>query len=118
MDYIIRKMKSCELSKYNNICDMKDQSRRTEFWKDQIEKGNRITYVCIQNDNFLGEGSLMKRVKDSDYTIEGKRIYLSRMVVKEGNRNLGIVAKYCKNYFIMQLKKAIVRCQWVLIWII
>jgi len=118
MDYIIRKMKSCELSKYNNICDMKDQSRRTEFWKDQIEKGNRITYVCIQNDNFLGEGSLMKRVKDSDYTIEGKRFIFPIWWLKKEIETWELVAKYCKNYFIMQLKKAIVRCQWVLIWII
>ncbi|EIF13565.1 GNAT family N-acetyltransferase [Bacillus velezensis] len=42
------------------------------------------------NDEFIGEGSLVFQNNDPDYTIPDKRIYLSRMIVKEGYRNCGI----------------------------
>ncbi|WP_312890818.1 GNAT family N-acetyltransferase [Paenibacillus endophyticus] len=38
----------------------------------------------------MGEGSLVFKSNDPDYTILDKRIYLSRMIVKEEHRNLGI----------------------------
>nr|WP_319005528.1 GNAT family N-acetyltransferase [Metabacillus litoralis] len=38
----------------------------------------------------MGEGSLVFQNNDPDYTIPDKRIYLSRMIVKEEYRNRGI----------------------------
>ncbi|WP_331466705.1 GNAT family N-acetyltransferase [Macrococcoides goetzii] len=43
-----------------------------------------------ENDEFIGEGSLVFTHQDSDYTIPNQRVYLSRMIVKEEHRNRGI----------------------------
>ena len=57
---------------------------------DELVSGNRITFIYSVNDEFIGEGSLVFQNDDPDYTIPDKRIYLSRMIVKEGYRNCGI----------------------------
>lgn len=60
-----------------------------EFFE-ELASGNRITFIYLENDEFIGEGSLVFQNKDPDYTIPDKRIYLSRMIVKEEYRNRGI----------------------------
>ncbi|MCG0587357.1 GNAT family N-acetyltransferase [Bacillus velezensis] len=57
---------------------------------DELVSGNRITFIYSVNDEFIGEGLLVFQNNDPDYTIPDKRIYLSRMIVKEGYRNRGI----------------------------
>lgn len=56
----------------------------------ELVNGNRITFIYTENDEFLGEGSLVFENNDTDYTIPNKRIYLSRMLVKEQEQNRGI----------------------------
>lgn len=45
---------------------------------DEIVNENRITFIYIENNEFLGEGSLVFYKNDPDYTIPDKRIYLSQ----------------------------------------
>lgn len=63
---------------------------RTKKWYDELVNGNRITFVYTENDEFIGEGSLVFRNDDPDYTIPDKRIYLSRLIVKFEYRNRGV----------------------------
>lgn len=69
---------------------MANNPHRTKKWYDELVSGNRITFVYTENDEFIGEGSLVIMNDDPDYTIPNKRIYLSRMIVKFEYRNRGI----------------------------
>ena len=55
--------------------------------------GNRLTYVYLENGEYIGEVSLVFDMNDSDYTILNKRVYLSRLIVKEDFRQKGIGTK-------------------------
>lgn len=73
----------------NNIWDMKKQAQ-TQKWLAEITIGTRVAYAYMVNGEFLGECSLVLKNDDPQYTIEGKRAYLSRLIVKQSNRNMGI----------------------------
>jgi ribosomal protein S18 acetylase RimI-like enzyme len=79
-----------DYEKCNNIWDMKRHPDKAKLWYDQLVSSNRITFVYVENGEFIGEGSLQSDRGDPDYTIPGKRIYLSRMIVKKEFRNRGI----------------------------
>jgi len=89
-DYKIIKLEPKDYYKCSNIWDMAKDPVRTKRWFDELVSGNRITFVYTENDEFFGEGSLVFQNNDPDYTIPGKRIYLSRLIVKAGHRNRGI----------------------------
>ncbi|EFM12861.1 GCN5-related N-acetyltransferase [Paenibacillus curdlanolyticus YK9] len=89
--YHIKKLNLEEYYKCNNIWDMGKQPKMVKMFYDELVTGNRITFICLgDNEEFIGEGSLVFRNDDPDYTIPDKRIYLSRMIVKEEYRNRGI----------------------------
>ncbi|WOV85664.1 GNAT family N-acetyltransferase [Sporosarcina jeotgali] len=88
--YKIEKLKLKDYDKCNNIWDMNEKPKMAKMFYDELASGNRITFIYIENNNFIAEGSLVFKNSDSDYTIPDKRIYLSRMIVKEEYRNHGI----------------------------
>ena len=63
---------------------------RTEEWYKQIVEGNREVYVFIIGGEYIGEIAFFNKLEDPDYYIPGKRIYISRMIVKNEFRNMGI----------------------------
>ena len=71
---------------------------------EELLSGNRVTFVYVEDGEYVGEGSLVFDEGDPDYTIAGQRIYLSRMIVKWECRNHGIggeildyLVEYAKN---------------------
>ena len=90
--------------KCNNIWDMYNRKELTNKFYNELKDGNRITFVYVSNDEYLGEVSLVFNMNDSDYTIDGKRIYLSRFLVKKEMRNKGI-GKQLLNYVFDYAKK-------------
>lgn len=90
--------------KCNNIWNMARDQNRTKKWYDEIVSGNRITFVYVQNGEFIGEGSLVLKNDDPDYTIPGNRIYLSRMIVKNEYQNHGIGSSLI-DYLMEQARK-------------
>jgi diamine N-acetyltransferase len=86
----IIKLDPKDYDRCSHIWDMKKSSKMAKAFYDEIVSGNRITFIYVENDEFIGEGSLVIRNDDPDYTIPDKRIYLSRMIVKEEYRNRGI----------------------------
>lgn len=76
--------------KCGNIWDMAAHQDLAKKWYDQLASGNRIIYVYAGDGEYVGEVSLVIDSGDPDYTLEGRRIYLSRMIVKPGRRNNGI----------------------------
>jgi ribosomal protein S18 acetylase RimI-like enzyme len=89
-DYKIIKLEPKDYYKCSNIWDMERDRDRTKRWYDEIVVGNRITFVYTRKGEFIGEGSMVLKNNDPDYTIPDKRIYLSRMIVKSEYRNHGI----------------------------
>ncbi|MFT8310821.1 MAG: GNAT family N-acetyltransferase [Sporolactobacillus sp.] len=72
------------------IWDMKKQKRLAEKFYKELVTGNRRTFVSIKDSAYIGEISLVFDMNDADYTIRDRRVYLSRLIVKEAFRNQGI----------------------------
>lgn len=85
----IEPLKLEDYNKCSNIWNMKAQPL-AEKWREEIAEGNRLVFVYTINDEFIGEGALVLDTGDPDYTIQGRRVYVSRMIVKKEYRNLGI----------------------------
>lgn len=96
MDNII-KLKVEDFYKCNNIWDMSKQKELANKFHKELKSGNRMTYVYLEKDKYIGEVSLVFDMNDSDYTIPNKRIYLSRLIVKEEYRQKGIGTKLIKH---------------------
>lgn len=88
-DYIIEKLALADYYKCSNIWDM-NAFPQTEFFRQEIETGNRVVYVYKQNGEFIGEIAYVFDMRDDDYTIANQRIYLSRLIVKKERRGNGI----------------------------
>lgn len=73
-----------------NIWDLEGQPELAATLTSELAAGDRITLVYVRDGAYLGEGSLVLRHDDPDYTIPGRRVYVSRMVVKREFRNQGI----------------------------
>ncbi|RLL48421.1 GNAT family N-acetyltransferase [Oceanobacillus piezotolerans] len=88
--YKIMKLNLEDYNKCSNIWDMDKKPEMAKMFYDELVSGNRITFIYLKNNEFIGEGSLVFKNNDPDYTIPNKRIYLSRMIVKDEYRNRGI----------------------------
>ena len=93
MDTKIIKLTLENYSKCSNIWDMEKDSERASRFYDDMLSGNRIIFVYVKNGEYIGEGALVFQNGDPDYTIERKRVYLSRLIVKPEYRNLDIGGK-------------------------
>jgi len=88
-NYVIEKLNVKDYSKCNNIWNM-DDCELTETFYQEIKNKNRVVFVYKINDEFIGEVAYVFDMKDSDYTIPGRRIYISSLIVKSTHRNQGI----------------------------
>ncbi|WP_025786192.1 GNAT family N-acetyltransferase [Sporosarcina sp. D27] len=86
----IKKLNHEDYNKCSNIWDMDQKPKMAKIFYDELVSGNRVTFIYLENNEFIGEGSLVFKNTDPDYTIPDRRIYLSRMIVKEEFRNRGI----------------------------
>ena len=86
---VIEPLDPADYHKCSNIWNMKSQPL-ADKWFEEIKSGNRLVFVYKINGEFIGEGALVLDEGDPDYTIPGKRIYVSRMIVKKEYRNRGI----------------------------
>lgn len=93
MEGFIIKLDINNYYKCNNIWDMNSRKWLTDKFYNELKSGNRITFVYELDDEYVGEVSLVFDMNDNDYTIKGKRIYLSRFLVKKEMRNKGIGKK-------------------------
>ena len=86
----IELLKTDNYYKCNNIWDMEKRKELAEKFLSELKSGNRITYVCKDGDEFIGEISLVREMNDPDYTIPNQRVYVSRLIVKKECRRKGI----------------------------
>ena len=69
---------------------MKRQEKLATQFYGELISGNRVTYVYKEEDEFIGEISLVFDTNDSDYTIDKQRVYLFHLIVKPEKRRNGI----------------------------
>ncbi len=89
MTVTIEPLAAEDYDKCSNIWNMKTQPL-TDKWLEEIKSGNRLVFIYKINGEFIGEGALVLDADDPDYTVEGSRVYVSRMIVKKEYRNKGI----------------------------
>lgn len=85
--------------KCNNIWDMNKKKELAEKFYQELKNGNRITFIYVENNDYIGEVSLVFDMKDNDYTIKNQRIYLSRFLVKQEMRHKGIGKQLLNHIF-------------------
>lgn len=89
MSYTIEKLDIKDYKKCNNIWNM-SACEFTEKFRQEIEENNRVVFIYKEKGKFIGEIAYVFDMNDGDYTIPGKRIYISRLIVKSTHRNKGI----------------------------
>ena len=98
MDEIIE-LEINNYEKCNNIWNMeKNKELKERFYKELVSK-NRKTFVYVKDGVYIAEVSFVFNKDDKDYTIPGKRLYLSRIIVKKDMRGKGY-GKKLMNYAI------------------
>ena len=90
MNCQIVRLKPEDYAKCSNIWDMEKQRDLAERFYEEILTGKRVSYVCVSDGAFVGEISLVFDAHDEDYTIAGRRVYLSRLIVKPEFQRRGI----------------------------
>ena len=89
-DYEIIQLKPEDYHKCSNIWNMEIRPELARSFYDELVSGNRIIYIYTVGGEFFGEGAIVFERNDPDYSIPGKRLYFSRLVVKEDYRKQGI----------------------------
>ena len=87
MNGIIHPLRIDEFSKCSNIWDMEKHAGLAARFLAELRGGSRRTWVFERDGQFLGEISLVLDKDDPDYTIPGRRIYVSRLIVKPEERH-------------------------------
>ena len=90
MKHKIIELKPSDYEKCGNIRDMQRHSDLEAQLYQRLLTGNQTTFVYTVDSAFVGEISLVRETDDPDYTIPGRRIYVSRLIVKDTYRRQGI----------------------------
>lgn len=90
MEHQIIKLSAENYKECSNIWNMEKQCAFAEQFYHELLSGNRTTYVYTLQGEYIAEISLVLEMNDSDYTIPGKRAYISRLIVKPNHRRRGI----------------------------
>lgn len=90
MEHQIVKLSTENFEKCSNIWNMEKHRPLAERFYRELLSGNRTTYVYTLRGEYIAEISLVLDMNDRDYTIPGKRAYVSRLIVKPDYRRRGI----------------------------
>lgn len=93
MNIKIIKLNIHDYHKCSNIWNMEKQKELSDKFYKEILSGNRAVYIYSIDDEYIAEISLVYNTDDGEYTIPGKRVYVSRLVVKKSFRRRGIGRK-------------------------
>ena len=93
MENQIEKLDPKDFKRCGNIWDMEKNAGLADRFYRELSDGNRVTYVYMEGDDFVGEVSIVFDMDDPDYTVEGRRVYMSRLIVKREWRRRGIGRK-------------------------
>lgn len=79
-----------DFGRCGDIWDLKKRPALAKQFYDELCAGNRVIWVCEQSGTLCGEISLVFEANDPEYTIRGRRAYVSRLIVRKDCRRQGI----------------------------
>ena len=91
-DDIIR-LDLSDFDKCGNIWDMQKQGELAAQFLREMRDGIRTTYIYRIDGDYIGEISIVTDAGDPQYTIPDRRLYVSRLIVKDEYRRQGIGKK-------------------------
>lgn len=103
MDKIIR-LDINDFEKCSNIWNMNENEKLKDTLYKELLNNERVTFVYVKDGEYIAEVSIVFDKNDEDYTIKGKRLYVSRMVIKEELRGNGY-SKILMNFIIDYAKR-------------
>ena len=86
----IRPLRIDEYQKCSGIWDMEKHAELAARFLAELQSGSRLTWVFERDGVFQGEISLVLDKGDPDYTVPGRRVCVSRLIVKPEERRRGI----------------------------
>lgn len=72
------------------LWNLEKRAELAERFRREMEDGNRVTFLCRDGEAVCGEVSLVRSMDDPDYTLPGRRLYVSHLVVRRDLRRRGI----------------------------
>ena len=84
-DDIIR-LDLSDFDKCGNIWDMQKQGELAARFLREMREGIRTTYIYRIDGDYIGEISIVTDAGDPQYTIPDRRLYVSRLIVKDEYR--------------------------------
>ncbi len=74
------------------LWDLEKHADLAERFRRELREGNRVTYLCREGKAVCGEVSLVRNMDEPDYTLPGRRLYVSHLAVRRDLRRRGIGA--------------------------
>ena len=93
MEDTILSLRPEDFPRCGEIWDLTEVPEMAQTFYRDLLSGNRLSYIYVRGDQWLGEGSLVFHLEDPDYTREGTRLCLSHLIVREEYRRQGIGRK-------------------------
>lgn len=72
------------------IWDMAGQPDLAARFSRELDAGRRRIWVCVRGGRFIAEIALVFDMRDADYTVPGRRAYVSHLVVRPECRRQGV----------------------------
>ena len=91
-DDIIR-LHLSDFDKCGNIWDIQKQGELAARFLREMHEGIRTTYIYRIDGDYIGEISIVTDAGDPQYTIPDRRLYVSRLIVRDEYRRQGIGKK-------------------------
>ena len=82
-----------DFDKCGNIWNMQKQGELAARFLREMREGIRTTYIYRIDGDYIGEISIVTDAGDPQYTIPDRRLYVSRLIVKDEYRRHGIGKK-------------------------
>ena len=83
-------LEPAEYSRCGVIWDMEKNREQARRWYQELLEGNRSVFIFRRNGEWLAEIALVRDTGDPDYTVAGRRAYLSRLIVRPEYRRQGL----------------------------
>lgn len=107
VNYILEEIIELDIKNYekcSNIWNMEKNKELADRFYKELETKNRMTFVYVKDKEYIAEISIVFNKNDEDYSIPGKRLYISRIIVKKDLRGK-VYGKKLMNHVIEYAKK-------------
>ena len=90
MEYRIVELTPADFPRCGEIWDLTRQPALAARFREALAAGERRTWVCEARGRYIAEVSLVFDMRDTDYTLTGRRAYVSHLVVHPEHRRQGL----------------------------